>query len=215
MKRTLHTFVIALAMVMTLGLTSQAMALPSASQVSVYNTIYGTSKTMASLDALLLPFDDVWVEFNGGAAVEAKFAGFTQTLGIYTDLGIGNVQTVLFGPISTGGFLTGITASFDPNVPFGWFTDPSGSGPFFSENFTDGGFDHFRTYTTPIAGELLVMTEDLPGGGDNDFVDLVFSVTNAAPIPEPGTFLLMGTGLIGLIGYSWRKRKQEAVSNDS
>jgi len=38
---------------------------------------------------------------------------------------------------------------------------------------------------------------------------------NVAPIPEPGTWLLMGTGLIGLIGFGWRKRKQDSVSNVS
>jgi hypothetical protein len=28
-----------------------------------------------------------------------------------------------------------------------------------------------------------------------------------APVPEPGTWLLMGTGLAGLLGYGWRRRK--------
>jgi hypothetical protein len=27
------------------------------------------------------------------------------------------------------------------------------------------------------------------------------------PVPEPGTWMLMGTGVIGMLGYGWRKRK--------
>jgi hypothetical protein len=30
---------------------------------------------------------------------------------------------------------------------------------------------------------------------------------NATPVPEPGTWMLMGTGLVGLLGYGWRRRK--------
>jgi hypothetical protein len=30
------------------------------------------------------------------------------------------------------------------------------------------------------------------------------------PVPEPGTWLLMSTGLVSLLGYGWRKRQQAA-----
>ena len=29
----------------------------------------------------------------------------------------------------------------------------------------------------------------------------------AAPAPEPGTVVLLATGLMGLLAYAWRKRK--------
>lgn len=38
----------------------------------------------------------------------------------------------------------------------------------------------------------------------------VFLSQQASPVPEPGTWMLLGTGLIGLLGYGWRKRRQMA-----
>jgi hypothetical protein len=53
--------------------------------------------------------------------------------------------------------------------------------------------------------------EDQAFGGnppaDGDYNDLRFEVANAAVIPEPGTWMLMGTGLLGLAGAAVRRRK--------
>jgi hypothetical protein len=32
------------------------------------------------------------------------------------------------------------------------------------------------------------------------------------PAPEPSTWLLLSTGVVGLLGYGWRKRKTKRVA---
>jgi hypothetical protein len=43
------------------------------------------------------------------------------------------------------------------------------------------------------------------------FASQLATATAPAPVPEPGTWMLMGTGLIGLLGYGWKKRQQQDV----
>ena len=71
------------------------------------------------------------------------------------------------------------------------------------------GLAHARAITTIALGNSYLTTvgfEDLRGGGDLDYNDFMFSLTNVidpppldAEIPLPSVLMLMGAGLAGLV----------------
>ncbi len=86
--------------------------------------------------------------------------------------------------------------------------------------YNDDDFDHMVAYQgnnvdeltiggvtgTWTDNEFILAWEDLYGGGDQDFNDMVLIVESVEPVPEPGTIALLGMGLLGLAFYA-RKRK--------
>ncbi len=51
-------------------------------------------------DPLFVAADEVWTELNGTIALIGLSAGFSNTAGVYTDLGVGAVKTPVLGPYS-------------------------------------------------------------------------------------------------------------------
>jgi hypothetical protein len=58
----------------------------------------------------------------------------------------------------------------------------------------------------------IVFTDINTNTGDTIGIDNIMfsrSLPSNDPVPEPSTWLLMGTGLVGMLGYGWRRQRQQ------
>lgn len=79
------------------------------------------------------------------------------------------------------------------------------------------GLDYFKVYNTSRSGsgdlfgsDVVLGIEDLLGLGDRDFNDMVVGISDVSAVPEPGTMVLLGFGMLGLAIYGKRRMNREA-----
>ncbi len=157
-------------------------------------------------------------------------AGNHNTLGIYTDLGIGANKTSVLGPYWGFGFegdgsssnpfpASMITLDTDSN--FGWYLNSDGALYYSESDLNPSGWDHMMTFhltdapdsiyidlgNGSILWELhypyLITWEDL-NMGDEDYDDMIYIVDRVVPTPVPGAVII---GFIGIIVAGLKLRK--------
>jgi len=137
------------------------------------NLLQGSAFTdNEDLDPLFVEPDSVWKDLNGTLALIGLTAGNSNTIGVYTDLGIGTVQTPILGPYSGFGFVGDGSAatpfpagliSLGLGTDFGWYLNSSGTTYFSEAGLNPLGLDHMLTYDLPGADGTTIYVDN--GGG--------------------------------------------------
>jgi len=146
---------------------------------------------------------------NVTATFVGSNAGYTSTLYLLGgDTAIFSTNAFAGSTFSLGSFTAGTALGFRLEVQNTGRTFFTGLGA----NNPDGVA---HTLVEDLGtGSMQVGWEDLWGGGDRDYNDLVFAFSNTAAHgklvsnPEPSTIILFGSGLLGL-GVLRLRKKQE------